>query len=212
MKKALLFVLFFAFCVNGLEAQWISHTYHRERYNLDRGEDPIKDFLGDFNAAHPEINNSVIVGNDSGWMKSAIGELKYLSVGRGYTRVRKTVYDADTKKHKYTDSITLDRKDLELILEQLRKSKTVQWHQDYFPGHQMVDAVELNVLCKKDKQAFKKTGAWGFSLPTILRDGKILVCYDMYFCGDECGRDELVVYEEVQGQWQEFGTVFHHKF
>ena len=230
MRIVILLVLSFFSSLNVLEAQWLSHRYEGHRYenkNEDRNRyedrkenklkpvpagDAVRGFLNDFCAEHPQINNSVVIDNDSVWINSAIAELKYLSTDRGYTKVRKAVYNATTKKNKYIDSITLGKKELKLIVQKLTESKTYYWPGDYYPKDRLITSDDLRALYTRDPQARKKTAVWYFSLPLFMNEGERLVCYHMYSCGNDCGQDELAIYENIGGHWQKFGSVFSRKF
>jgi hypothetical protein len=99
-----------------------------------------------------------------------------------------------------------------LILAALKASKGFKWTKDFFPYEKLSTTRQSAALYENDKQKFRKNGVWAFSLPAVIRNGRFLVCYDMYYCGSGCGQDELALYENVHGYWKKFGDLFKRKY
>src|SRR6185437_13658980 len=123
-------------------------------------------------------------------------------------RVHNKVVNDITEKRAYSiDSITLTTDEADSALAKLEESKSFSWNKNIFPNAEVIDTTQFFMRWRNTPNGVPKPGYWALSLPSFFREGSYCLMFYRYYCGQECGYEALIVYNNENGHWERFGTL-----
>lgn len=191
------FILFLFSFKTGLKAQEFSKEYL----------DSVKEFFKDWVENQKDFDNPFIfdntadTNNNSSLMNFEIKRIKEV-FGKHPCKVMEAFIDSSKgNKTSFVDSRILTRREINSIVQKLKKSNSYKWTSDYFPNATIIER----------RYNPGKKRCWILSLPVFIKDGTFSVVFYFERASLE-GSTELVLYKKENNHWKRFGLILEGEF
>ena len=117
-------------------------------------------------------------------------------------------------KQDNSDSVVLSSKEVNYALRKIKTSQYFSWPTDFFPSAEIIHNHVFNSP-SFDTLNYDRTkkGYWFLSLPVFLKkNGKFCLLFQLYYCGSDCGIEDITLYKNENGYWRGYGAIMQSIF
>jgi hypothetical protein len=131
--------------------------------------------------------------------------------------IRQRIKDGELVFHSFkqenSDSVVLSSKEVNYALWKIKGSQYFSWPTDFFPNAEIYhNNVFTSLSYDTSNQPRTKKVYCFLSLPVFLKNGKFCLLFQLYYCGSDCGNEDITLYKNEKGYWRRYGAVMQSIF